>query len=59
MSYLEKRLSYLRSLKPKSGELLPHGDLDKIGKTLDTSEKTIRTILSDIDKNKNKVRSSD
>lgn len=59
ISYLEKRLNYLRSLAPKTLETLPYTGLDKIGRTLETSENTIRTIISDIDKNKNKVRSSD
>ena len=59
ISYLIQRLGYLRSLRPKAQDGLPYEAFDRIGRTLDTSQSTISSIVSDIDKNKNVVKYDD
>ena len=59
ISYLMKRLDYLRSLRPKAQDGLPYETFDRIGRTLDSSESTISSIVSDIDKNRNIVKYDD
>ena len=43
IAYLEKRLGYLKSLKPKS--IGSNDDFQRVEYTLDVSESTMKTIL--------------
>lgn len=58
ISYLTKRLDYLRSLKPKTHDNA-EDNWNKIGKTLDTTENTLHAIVSDYDQSKNVIKYDD
>lgn len=56
ISYLKKRLEYLRSLKPKSLDVHTNDNINRIEKTLESSESTLYKIVDNIDQNHNVER---